>query len=275
MRCVLSKGTVYMASFTGWRQVEPLLEMAGLDRALIPVSRVLIKPNLVADQPPPMTTPVALVTEIIRFVQHAYPDLEIIVGDGCGSLKYDTGHVFASQGYTAMAAATGVTLLDLNVALPLRRLVNPQCRRWPEMYLPELLFNSFVISVPVLKAHSMAGVTLTMKNMMGAAPPAHYQQNGHWQKASFHENIQKAIFDLNQYRAPDFTLLDATVGMAEAHLWGPTCQPPINRLLAGFDPVAIDAYGAGLLGLNWRQIGHINFAHGLLGQAEPLTIREL
>jgi len=268
-------GTVFIAQFTGWRQVGPLLEMAGLDQALANVHRVLIKPNLVADQPPPMTTPVELVTEIIRFVQQANCDLEIIVGDGCGSLKYDTGHVFASQGYTAMATATGVTLLDLNVALPLRRLVNPQCRRWPEMYLPELLFDSFVISVPVLKAHSMAGVTLTMKNMMGAAPPVHYQQNGHWRKASFHENIQEAVFDLNQYRTPDFTLLDATVGMSEAHLWGPVCQPPIDRLIAGFDPVAIDACGAGLLGLDWRQIGHISLAHGLLGQAEPLTIREL
>jgi len=266
---------VFIAKFTGWRQVGPLLEMAGLDRALANARRVLIKPNLVADLPPPMTTPVELVTELIKFVQHDHPDLEIIVGDGCGSLKYDTGHVFARQGYTAMAAATGATLLDLNVALPLRRLVNPQCRRWPEMYLPELLFNSFVISVPVLKAHSMAGVTLTMKNMMGTVPPVHYQQNGHWRKASFHENIQEAVFDLNQYRTPDFTLLDATVGMSEAHLWGPVCQPPKERLVAGFDPVAIDACGAGLLGLDWRQIGHINLAHGLLGQAEPLTIREL
>ena len=268
-------GTVYMAKFTDWQQVGPLLAMAGLGQALALARRVLIKPNLVADQPPPMTTPVALVSEIIKFVQQAQPGLEIIVGDGCGSLKYDTTHVFARQGYTAMATATGVTLLDLNVAMPLRHLINPNCRRWPEMYLPELLFDSFIISAPVLKAHSMAGVTLTMKNMMGAAPPVHYQQNGHWKKASFHENVQEAVFDLNQYRTPDFTLLDATVGMAEAHLWGPVCQPPIKRLLAGFDPVAIDACGAGLLGLDWRQIDHIRLAHGLLGQAEPLAIREL
>jgi uncharacterized protein (DUF362 family) len=264
-----------MANFTDWQQVHPLLKSAGLDRALAKVHRVLIKPNLVADQPPPMTTPVALICEIVKFVQQVQPAIEIIVGDGCGSLKYDTTHVFANQGYTAMAATTGVSLLDLNVALPLRHLVNPQCRRWPEMHLPEILFDSFVISVPVLKAHSMAGVTLTMKNMMGVAPPTHYQQNGHWKKASFHENIQEAVFDLNRYRRPDFTLLDATVGMSEAHLWGPVCQPPINKLLAGFDPVAIDACGATFLGIDWRQIDHIARAHGLLGQAEPLTIRKL
>lgn len=268
-------GTVYKTKFTDWHQVGPLLSLAGLDLALAQVDRVLIKPNLVADQPPPMTTPVSLVAEIIKFIRQSYDKIEIIVADGCGSLKYETSHVFASQGYAAMAAAAGVSLLDLNSALPLRHLSNAYCKRWPEMYLPEILFDSFVISVPVLKAHSMAGVTLTMKNMMGAAPPAYYQQNGHWKKASFHENIQEAIFDLNQYRTPDFTLLDATVGMPEAHLWGPVCQPPVERLLAGFDPVAIDAFAAGLLGIDWRQIGHIALADGSLGRAEPLVIREL
>ena len=265
---------VFTTRFSAWSQAGPLLEAAGLGRALPAAGRVLLKPNLVADQPPPMTTPVALVAEVIRFVREHRPQCEIVVADGSGSLKYETWRVFESQGYTAMAQASGVTLLDLNDA-PLRCLTNPQCRRWPEIYLPEIVLDSFLISVPVLKAHSMAGVTLTMKNMMGAAPPSHYQQDGHWKKASFHEDIQAAIFDLNRYRTPDFTLLDATVGMAEAHLWGPVCSPPKARLAAGFDPVAMDAYGAGLLGRAWQEIGHLAMAHGTLGQAEPLEIREV
>lgn len=263
---------VYAAPFRHWRQTADLLEAAGLVAALTRRERLLIKPNLVADQPPPMTTPVALVREIVLYLQAQRPGLEIIVADGCGSLKYDTWHVLRRQGYQQLADDTGITLLDLNHQ-PLRRLTNPACRRWPEMYLPELLFDAFLLSVPVLKAHSMAGVTLTMKNMMGAAPPRHYQQNGHWQKAAFHDDIQEAIFDLNRYRTPDFTVLDATVGMPEAHLWGPVCEPPIAKLAASFDPVAMDAYGAGLLGRDWHDIGHIAMAHGVLGQAEPLEIR--
>lgn len=267
-------GTVFASQFTGWSQIPILLDAAGLADIMPRSSRVVIKPNLVADQPPPMTTPVGLVLEVVRYVQSTRPDCEIVVGDGCGSLKYDTCHVFASLGFAAMAAEVGVALQDLNEA-PLRRLTNSQCRRWPVMYLPELVLDSFLISVPVLKAHSMAGVTLTLKNMMGAAPPAYYQQDGHWRKASFHEDIQSAVFDLNRYRTPDFSVLDATVGMSEAHLWGPVCDPPINRLAAGADPVAIDAYGAGLLGVDWREIGHIAMAHGVLGEAEPLTVCEV
>jgi uncharacterized protein (DUF362 family) len=143
------------------------------------------------------------------------------------------------------------------------------------MYLPEILFDVFLISIPVLKAHSLAGVTLSMKNMMGAAPPAHFQQGGHWKKAAFHENVQEAVFDLNQYRTPDFSILDASVGMREAHLWGPTCNPPHNTLAASTDPVAIDAYGSHLLKRKWQQIGHIAMADGVLGSAQSYRTHEV
>jgi uncharacterized protein (DUF362 family) len=114
-----------------------------------------------------------------------------------------------------------------------------------------------------------------MKNMMGCVPPAHYREGNSWGKSSFHRGIQEAVFDLNRYRTPDFTLLDATIGMAEAHLWGPHCEPPVGRLAAAYDPVAIDSYGAMLLNRDWRTIGHIEMAHEILGCASPLEVVEL
>lgn len=173
----------------------------------------------------------------------------------------------------SLARRYGVKLLDLNQA-ELVSVSNKDCCRWPQMYLPTIVFESFLLSVPVLKAHTLAGVTLTMKNMMGLAPPSHYQQGGHWKKAAFHERIQEAIFDLNRYRTPDFSLIDATVGMREAHLWGAHCEPPPNLLVAGFDPVAVDAYATGLLDRDWRQIDHIRLADGVLGSASAV-VREV
>ena len=143
------------------------------------------------------------------------------------------------------------------------------------MHLPRIALECFLLSVPVLKAHSMAGVTLTMKNMMGLAPPSHYRKDNSWKKSAFHRQIQEAVADLNRYRAPDFTLLDATIGMAKSHLWGPSCNPPINRLAASYDPVSIDAYGTSLLQREWQDIGHIHMVDGELGQAAPLTILNL
>jgi len=269
-----TKGTVFSLDFIDWQKsVCTLLETAGFAKHLDLKRPILIKPNLVEALKPPITTPVELVAALIDYLRKQSPDLEIIVGEGCGSLQYDTEHAFDLLGYTSMGRQKNVKLLDLNKA-PLARLSNPGCRRWPEMHLPQLVFDCYLISVPVLKAHSLAGVTLTLKNMMGLAPPRYYQQGGHWKKAAFHHRIQEAVLDLNRYRTPDFTILDATVGMQQAHLWGPTCKPPPNKLAAGFDPAAIDAFGANLLKKDWRSIGHIKEAHGELGWAEPLEIIE-
>jgi uncharacterized protein (DUF362 family) len=268
-------GRVYVRTFANWSEaVAPLLRQSGLLERLGSSATILIKPNLVENFLPPITTPVELVEEIAGFLRRQRPKLRIIVGEGTGARNYDTFHPFRELGYSRLAEEFGLELLDLNEA-PLRRLQLPQCRRWPEMFLPEILFNSFLLSVPVLKVHSLASVTLTMKNMMGCAPPAHYQKGGHWKKSSFHEDVQAAVLDLNRYRTPDFTILDATVGMSEAHLWGPHCDPPVGKLAAAADPVAIDVYGAGLLKRDWRLVGHLHGAHGELGCAEPLEITEV
>lgn len=265
-------GRVYVRAYSTWAEsVAPLLAASGLLARLGTAETVLIKPNLVKNMAPPATTPVELVGEIVGFLRRERPGLRIIIAEGTGDKAYDTLHMFRELGYLRLTQEYGVELLDLNEA-PLRYLALPHCHRWPEMYLPEILFESFLLSVPVLKAHSLAEVTLTMKNMMGCAPPSHYQQGGHWKKSAFHHLIQEAVLDLNRYRTPDFTVLDASVGMGEAHVWGPPCDPPLRRLASSCDPVAIDAYGATLLQRDWRKIGHIHGAHDELGQAEPLTV---
>lgn len=270
-----NNSTVHTSLFTSWQESVPrLLDATGLPDRLAAEKRIIIKPNLVEPLKPPITTPVELIAALVDFIHASLPHLEIIIGEGCGSSSKNTLQIFDTLGYSKLADRTGVTLLDLNEA-PLVHMQDSKCGRWPEMYLPRIVFESFLISVPVLKAHSLAGVTLTMKNMMGLVPPAHYQQGGHWKKAAFHQNIQEAVFDLNRYRTPDFTLLDATIGMQEAHLWGPTCDPPPNRLAAGYDPVAMDSYGCSLLGIKWNSVGHLDMAHGILGSAAPLTVHEV
>ena len=269
------KGTVYTANLTSWQEcVHRLLDAAGLINRLASAKKIIIKPNLVEPQKPPVTTPVELVAAVVAYIQASFPSLEIIIGEGCGSSSNSTWQIFEALGYNRLAGLPHVSLMDLNEA-PLVHIQNSNCERWPDMYLPEIVFESFLISVPVLKAHSLAGVTLTMKNMIGLAPPSHYQQGGNWKKASFHQRIQEAVFDLNRYRTPDFTLLDATIGMQEAHLWGATCDPPPNRLAAGWDPVAIDSYGCSLLGLKWNTIGHLAMAHGILGTADPISVHDV
>ena len=250
-----------------------LLEASSLYDRLEDERCVVLKPNLVEALEPPITTPVSFIEEIINLLIQHCPHLRIIVADGTGSLSYDTFHCFDVLDYLPLTHYEQVELVDLNQE-PSRHLANSSCTRWPEMYLPPLILDNFLISVPVLKAHSLARVTLTMKNMMGCAPPEHFQGNGGWGKSSFHRQMHEAIFDLNRYRTPDFTILDASIGMAQAHLWGPTCDPPVRKVAVSYDPVAIDSFGTSLLGRSWRDIGHIQMAHQVLGCADPLLIEE-
>ena len=247
--------------------VARLLDRARLAKRLQEEETVLIKPNLVEPLAPPVTTPATIVGAVVHYLKRHAPHCRLVIAEGCGSTDHDTFHCFEKLGYNKVAERNSIELMDLN-SQPVVKKENPSCKRWPEMFLPEILDSSFLLSVPVLKAHSLAGVTLTMKNMMGCAPPSHYQNRGSWKKSAFHSNIQEAIFDLNRYRSPDFTLLDATIGMAEAHLWGNHCEPPVGLLVAGYDPVAIDCYGTRLLERNWREVGHIRLADGVLGHAD-------
>lgn len=252
---------VYTANFKSWSETVPLL----LDSANFAEkfqnsgkNQVLLKPNLVNSDPPPITTPVELIQTIIDFIRKNFPSVEIAVGDGCGMKDYETDYVFDELGYTEMASKMNIKLVDLNYA-ELVSISDPTCRRWPEMHLPETVMESYLVSVPVLKAHSLSTVTLSMKNMVGAAPPKYFDA-GSWKKSAFHERIEEAIFELNKYRTPDFTVLDASEGMAEAHLWGRKCAPPPKLLAASESSPDIDAWGAEILGFDWKNINHIKLA---------------
>jgi uncharacterized protein (DUF362 family) len=217
---------------------------------------VMLKPNLVNDSPHPVTTTPAMCEAVIAFVRR-HSDAPIVIAEGCGAAHLDTPAVFARLGYQSLARRLGVDLLDLNEA-PLVKISDATCRLFPEMWLPEAVFEHNLVSLPVLKAHSMCRFTGSMKNMMGIAPPSHYAGRfGSWKKAVFHDQLDQAIVELNRYRQPDITVLDATIGLADFHLGGDSCRPPVNRILAGRDARLVDREAAALLGIDWRDVGHL------------------
>ncbi len=275
-----SKGGRELRPHTAWGggrlHVEPFesyevsipraLEAIGAPAVFAEQTRVIIKPNLVNASPPPVTLPVEAAAALVRAVR-SWSDAEVVIAEGCGDCALSTGEVFRSLGYDRLAKELAVELLDLNEA-PLVRLEDPACGIFPEFWLPKVLLEGFLVSAPVLKAHSLAGVTLSLKNMMGAAPPAHYQRGGVWKKSAFHARMHPSIYELNRYRRPDLAVVDGSVGLAHHHLGGPSCEPLVGKILCGFDPVAVDAAGAALLGRDWRGVEHIDLAHGILGRAE-------
>lgn len=217
---------------------------------------ILIKPNLVTADSHPVTTHPDCCAAIIAYIRSC-SDAAIVIAEGCGDADRETPEVFTALGYDHLASRLNVALLDLNHA-PLTRIEDADCQIFPEMFLPEIAFSHFILSVPVLKAHSFATITGTLKNMMGFAPPAYYSgRGGIWKKAVFHEHMHQAIVELNRYRTPDLTVLDASIGLARYHLGGPRCDPPVNKVVAGFDALAVDREAARLLGHRWEEIAHL------------------
>ncbi len=250
----MSTATVDFISYG--ESVAAAFDKIGARERLTKESSILIKPNLVNASPHPVTTPADCCKAIIEYVRSC-SNADIVIAEGTGDASRETNQIFDLLGYGKLAKSHGIRLLDLNVE-PLRKLTNPDCSVFPEIYLPEIAFTHYIISVPVLKAHSLATITGTLKNMMGFAPPEYYAGGyGGWKKALFHANMQQAIIDLNRYRTPDLSLMDASVGLAEFHLGGRHCRPPAGKIIAGFDPMEVDRNAATLLDLDWEKIPHL------------------
>ena len=238
------------------KTIKDALDAISAHKQIAEQSAILIKPNLVNDSPHPITTSPESCEVIIEYIRR-YSKAEVIIAEGCGDVSLETDEIFKGLGYTEMAERQGVPLIDLNYG-PVRVLKNPDCPVFPEMYLPEIAFAYYIISVPVLKVHSLAKMTGSLKNMMGFAQPKYYSgRYGIWKKALFHGQMQESVIDLNRYLIPNLSVMDCSIGMAEHHLHGAHCNPHVNRIIAGYNPWEVDREAAGLLGLNWNDIKHI------------------
>ncbi|MDM8554697.1 DUF362 domain-containing protein [Desulfococcaceae bacterium HSG7] len=238
------------------KSVKYALDAIAAYKQIAEQSAILIKPNLTTVSPHPITTSPECCEVIIEYIRK-HSKAEIVIAEGCGDTNYETDEVFKNLGYTAMAEKQGVHLADLNYG-PVKTLKNPDCPVFPKMYLPEIAFNHYIISVPVLKAHSLAGMTGSLKNMMGFAQPEYYSgRYGIWKKAVFHRRMQESIIDLNKYLIPDLSVIDCSIGMAEFHLGGARCDPHVKKIIAAYNPWLADREAAELLKLNWNHIEHI------------------
>lgn len=242
--------------FKSYRESIPkLLDCVGLPELLSGQDHILLKPNLVNASAFPVTTSVLFCERIISFIQNC-STAKITIAEGSGDAVLETPEVFKILGYDRLAEKYNLELLDLNTA-NLVKLKEPANEIFPEMFLPEIAFETFLISLPVLKAHSLAGITGTLKNMMGFAPPRFYSGGGTWKKAMFHSNMQQSIVELNRYRTPDVSIMDASLGLSDYHLGGAVCDPPVGKLIASDDPYKMDQTAADLLRMDAGQIPHI------------------
>jgi uncharacterized protein (DUF362 family) len=134
-----------------------------------------------------------------------------------------------------------------------------------------VLRADFVVSVPKLKTHHWAGVTLSLKNMFGIVPGNCYG----WPKNDLHwAGLTRSILDINGTVRPDFAIVDGIVGMeGNGPIQG--MAKPCGVLVVGDDPVAVDATCTRIMGLAPERIDYLARAGLLLGHLKEENIRQL
>jgi len=228
--------------------------------------KILLKPNLTTKLPPPVTTPVELVKQVIEFCKKN-SRAKIIIAEGSGGC--DTNEAFEKLGYFDLGQKYQVEVLDLNRALRKEKR-NEKALRLKKIFLPKIAFESYIINLPVLKVHSVAKMTAAMKNVFGFYLNQSYLsragefllekvfKKGWWNKSELHFiGVNEAIIDLNGYLKFNFNLVDASVGLLEEEVHGILCFPPIKKIIADYDSKEVDKVCASLLGLNVEQIKYL------------------
>ncbi|MCF3653451.1 MAG: DUF362 domain-containing protein [Aigarchaeota archaeon] len=171
---------------------------------------------------------------VIEVVKDAGPR-EIIVAESAVR-GYNTSSNFEATGVADVVRGLGVRLVDLDKSSEVVK-VKTLGRLLGEVSIFKLAYDAdVIISVPKLKRHSQAIVTISMKNMMGILPGD--------QKGMFHVlGLQQCIADLNTVFRPDLAIVDATEVMTVS---GPGMgrMVPGEAILVSRDPVALDLIAA-------------------------------
>ncbi len=290
---------------------EAIEKAGGLEDIISDGDTVILKPNLVCSwdgsaNPAPLdpevngiTTDYRVVQAVVNIVREINPSGKIYVleGSAVGStvsnmtiLKYDqiTGidslvcleDVSGAWGDTTSIYLQGVSLP------PGKALYNGANNRY---WQHKLYYNAdVVISMPVLKNHCYAGATLSVKNVGIGATPATIYANDPPNPLRFgidHENPPRTnlhyfIHDYFMCRPVDFVVMDGLQSTQN----GPTStgttqqlsddQMNMRMILAGRDPIAVDAIGALLMGHDPQLIPHLVTLHNdSLGCCDARLIR--
>ena len=242
--------------------------LGGMSRFVSRGDVVVIKPNIGWNRVP-------------RLAANTNPDLvvtliEMALAAGAKKVRvFDNPVVNARIAFEMSGIETAARAAGAEVVLPDDRFLRKVeikggrvLKTWP--VYATVLDCDCLINVPVAKHHSVAGLTMALKNHMGVIGG---------EREQWHRILHPALAEFATLIRPKLTVLDAYRIMVRH---GPTGGSMgdvemARKCIAGVDQVAVDAYGASLFKLDPRRIGYLVEA-GKLGvgvnDVAKLKIRE-
>ena len=240
--------------------------LGGMSKLVEKGDFVVIKPNIAWNRPPEAaaTTNPEVVAELVKMCREAGADRVMVVDH---TIDRPAEAVMNFTGIRPAAEKAGAeTLAAQNesdyrtIAIPKGKLIRS------DTCIKEILKADILINVPIAKTHSSTEVTLGMKNLMGC----------NWDRQAWHSSrsLQQCIADYATAVRPDLTVLDANRILLTNGPKGPGETKDANKVIAGVDPVAVDAYGTTLFGLKPEDVEHITLAYELgVGEIDLAKVR--
>ncbi|MFH1680288.1 MAG: DUF362 domain-containing protein [Candidatus Eisenbacteria bacterium] len=257
---VVGAGVNAMAAALAKRAIE---DLGGMGRFVNKGDVVWIKPNIGWNRAPELaaTTNPEIVATLVRLSLEVGAR-KVKVGD---NTCHDARQSYRSSGIEAAAKEAGAEVVFLDESrFRDVKIGGRVLDQWP-LY-PEIIESDLLINVPVAKHHGLSRATLAMKNYMGIIGG----NRGAW-----HQDLPGCLCDITAFVKPRLCVLDC-VRVLTGH--GPQGGNPsdvkrLDTVAAGIDIVAVDAFGAELLGHDPAHIGTVKAAHAAgLGE---IAYREL
>lgn len=214
--------------------------LGGIEQYVRQRDRVLLKVNAAFASPPALsaTTNPDLVGELVRLCYQAGASSVVVTDNPINDPKscFDLTGI----GEAARRAGARVFLPQKDAFLPTTVAGARLIRNWPLLYKPFENINK-VIGVAPVKDHHRSGASMIMKNWYGLLGG---------RRNIFHQDIHTIITELAMMVRPTLVVLDGTTSMVAN---GPTGGSlgdlkQTNTMIVGTDQVAVDAFGATLLG---------------------------
>jgi uncharacterized protein (DUF362 family) len=222
---------------------------------------VVLKPNLVDYIPGSAINTHPLVVLAAAEAFRILGAKSVVVAEGPGHQR-DTHLVLSESGYEELLRNHAIPFVDLNRDELVPTRLRASYMGIKSLWLPQTVLDGhFLVSMPKMKTHHWAGVTLSMKNMLGVVPGVRYG----WPKNILHwKGIQESILDVSATIPINFVIADGITAMeGNGPLQG--AARALGKIVLADDPIAADATCARLMGFAPERIAHIREGAKFLG----------
>jgi len=224
--------------------------LGGIGRFVSPGDRIVVKPNIGWNRAPGQaaTTDPAVVAAVVSLCRDAGAREVLVTDTTCNAPRACFGR---SGIRDAALAAGGVVRIPGGKDFTRVEIGGRAVERWA--VLRAVLDADRLITIPVAKQHGLARYTGAMKNLYGIAGGS---------RGRLHQKLDQSIVDLVTWARPALSIVDGIRVLLRNGPSGGSLEDVARRdtVIASTDPVAADALGCTLVGLDPGDVPHIMLA---------------